>query len=327
MKSYDAVIGPILLVRFQFHRHAVYLFGDDHGNKKNPKDTDSIDFEKNKTTINRASRITIERLIYELYERALKLNAYLNLFFEVIPSKKRADNISPDDKLSRFDRLMLMFDLYKFKAEKNVTFNPVDFRVWDHKDGSGEFQNLAINYFSLFVMLFRDKKFEKIKELFPIDTPDWDITLLKATLLGEGEGFKEIEIPDEYKFAFPENIKAYTQAQYFKALPHEGLKSIVKDLISKKVKSIFVDYKERTPDLKKKIDDMHMWYMDIPAFCILMEKIMPKPGLTVAYYGAEHVTNILPLIARIDPYFTVHSAGCEELDLPTEVKEELMEMI
>ena len=328
------LIGPVLLVRFRLGKHLIYLFGDDHSNIANPKGgVYAIDYKKNKTGGD-ASKVTIERFIYELYERARKQNAYLNLLFEIVPSITPFTIPIDDSKLkSRFDRILLLLNVYKFEKQGNTTINPVDFRVLGADDGSGNNQGIALNYFSLFVMLFTDGKYDLIDKTFPVNEPEWDIKLLKDTLL---DGiFERKEIPNQYQKAFEDvkDLNGYVQAKYFKDLPHEGLKDLIRDLIDKKVISIWQDYLdfrkggEEKKILTQKIAAVHMWFMDIPAFCVLMEKVTPRPGLTVGYYGAEHVTNILPLIARLDPYFTVHAAGCEGLDLPMDIREELMEFI
>jgi hypothetical protein len=329
------LIGPILLVRFRLGKHLIYLFGDDHTNIANPKGIYTIDYKKTKSGVI-ASKVTIERFIYDLYERARKQNAYLNLLFEIIPSIAPFTTDIDDSKLkSRFDRILLLLNVHKFDRIENITLNPVDFRVLGDTEGSGSYQGIALNYFSLFVMLFKDGEYDLIDKIFPINEFEWDIQLLKDTLM-DGK-FERKEIPDKVKYqkAFEDvkDLNGYVQARYFNDLPHEGLKELIRDLIERKVNSISQDYLafrkggEEKETLMQKIAAVHMWFMDIPAFCVLMEKVTPRPGLTVGYYGAEHVTNILPLIARLDPYFTTHVAGCEGLDLPAEIREELMEFV
>jgi len=329
------IIGPVLLVRFKLGKHLIYLFGDDHTNLENPKNIYTIDYQKIKLGVN-ASKVTIERFIYELYERAKKQNAHLNLLFEITPSKEIYTFKDPNNLNNRFDRLLLLLNVYKFNMENNITINPVDFRVMAEKDGSGSYQSVALNYFSLFVILFKNKEYDLIDKIFPINEFEWDIRLLKDTLM-DGN-FERKEIPAKYEPLFEDvkDLNGYVQSKYFNELPHEGLKELIRDLIERKANSISQDYltfiKDTTNEkerkiLEQKIAAVHMWFMDIPAFCVLMEKVTPRPGLTVGYYGAEHVTNILPLIARLDPYFTTHVAGCEGLDLPTEIREELMEFI
>jgi hypothetical protein len=233
---------------------------------------------------------------------------------------------------SRFDRLVQIFKIHEEKREKNITFNPIDFRVTGEKEGSGEIQSLALNYFSLFLLMFEAGEYDEIDRIFPINKVEWDIELMKNTLITGV--FNQIEIPEKYKNVFKdvESVEKYIQAQYFKNLPHAKLKVLIEETIDKKVQSIASDYlqfkreRKNREILKTKIRAMHLWYMDIPAFCKMMEKIHSRPGLSVGYFGADHVSNLMPLISRIDPFFTVHVAS-GNLDLPMDIREEILEFV
>lgn len=84
---------------------------------------------------------------------------------------------------------------------------------------------------------------------------------------------------------------------------------------------------ENLIDMKEFIEEMHLWYMDIPAMSRMLTDEAPPNSNIFGYFGSAHVINMMKMVTHIDNRFTFLANGTNSIELTTQLRKEFNDLL